>query len=322
MCGVDLTGLKDKIAALSAVDLTPSKSPFGPDDEIGMLNLITPESRRAVMAEADPARCIDLSVDYFIGMPSWIAGGDPPYQIWMSHTPSGTINEGAMGMSREQHELVSYSGDCISMYTHCGTHIDTFNHYGYNGKLWNGFTEEEHLASRHWNICGAEKFPPVVARGILIDVAAAQGVDVLPDSFGIGENELREAMDRQGTEVRPGDVVLIRTGRMTVWPDLTKYLADEPGLNREGAQYLARAGAIIVGGDNIALEQFPSPDPTNWVPVHTFLLIEAGVPIMEVVNTEGLASEGIYEFAFVGACLPLRGATAAPMRPFAMPLRS
>lgn len=322
MCGVDFTSVQDKIAALTAVDRTPSSSPFGPEDEIGMLNLMTPETRRAVMSEADPSRVIDLAVDYFIGMPSWIAGGDPPYQIWMSHTPSGTINEGAMGMSREQHELVSYSGDCISMYTHCGTHIDTFNHYGYNGKLWNNFTETDHLGSRHWNICGAEKFPPIMSRGVLIDVAAAQGVDVLPDSFGIGEDELQEALDRQGTQVRPGDVVLIRTGRMTVWPDLTRYLAAEPGLNREGAKFLAKAGAIIVGGDNIALEQFPSPDPENWVPVHTYLLIEAGVPIMEVVNTEGLASEGIYEFAFVGACLPLRGATASPMRPIAMPLLS
>jgi kynurenine formamidase len=322
MCGFDNEELKAKIAALSAEYRKPSKSPFGPEDEIGMLNLITPESRQAVMTEADASKCLDLSVQYFTGMPSWVASGDPSFQIWMSHTPSGTVVDDPLELGREHNELVSYSGDCISMYTHCGTHIDTFNHYGYHGELFNGFKEADHLGSRHWTVAGAEKFPPIISRGILIDVAAAQGVDVLPNSFGIGEQELREALDRQGTKIRPGDVVLIRTGRMTVWPDMDLYLTDEPGLNREGAEFLAKAGAIIVGGDNIALEQFPSPDPENWVPVHTYLLAEAGVPVMEVVNTEPLAAEGVHEFAFIGACLPLRGATAAPMRPMALPLRS
>jgi kynurenine formamidase len=109
---------------------------------------------------------------------------------------------------------------------------------------------------------------------------------------------------------------------MRAWPDRDAFLLDEPGLNREGAEFLARAGAIVIGGDNIALEQLPSVDPDNWVPVHTYLLAEAGVPIMEVVNLEEIAAEELYEFAFVGAPLKLRGATAAPLRPFALPLRS
>jgi kynurenine formamidase len=97
-------------------------------------------------------------------------------------------------------------------------------------------------------------------------------------------------------------------------------MQNEPGLNREGAEFLARSGAVLVGGDNIGLEQFPSAEPDNWQVVHTFLLAEAGIPIMEVVDLDALAGERIFEFAFIGACLRLRGATAAPMRPLAMPL--
>ena len=77
----------------------------------------------------------------------------------------------------------------------------------------------------------------------------------------------------------------------------------------------------MIGADNVALEQTPSPDTDNHHPVHTYLLAEAGVPIMENVDLEELSAEQVYEFAFVGAAMPIRGATAAPMRPLALPLR-
>lgn len=77
----------------------------------------------------------------------------------------------------------------------------------------------------------------------------------------------------------------------------------------------------MVGADNIAFENLPSPDPDNWLPAHTYLLAEAGVPIMEVVDLEELSREECYEFVFVGACLKIRGATAGPIRPLALPIR-
>lgn len=322
MCGIDPDKMQELIAALGAERHKASRSPFGPDDEIGMLNLMSDASRRAVMTEADFGSPFDLSVEFFPGMPSWTKAGDPSFQIWMSHTPGGTVIDDPMGLGTEINERVGYSGDCVMFYTHTGTHIDTLNHYAYHGEMWNGFKVDEHLGSRHWSVGGAEKFPPIVSRGILIDVAAAQGVEVLPNAFGIGEAELKEALARQGTEIRPGDVVLVRTGRMTVWPDPDAFMTDEPGLNREGAEFLAKSGAMVVGADNLALEQMPSADPENWVPVHTYLLVEAGVPIIELVELEALAAEALYEFAFIGNCMRFRGATAAPLRPIALPLRA
>jgi kynurenine formamidase len=310
------------IAARHATSGRVGRSPFGPDDEIGMLNLITAESRAAVLAEADVRRVFDLSVDYFVGMPSFAMLGDPTFQIWMSHTPSGTVVDDPIGVGPEQNRRVSLSGDCIAMYAHTGTHIDSLNHFGWCGEIWNGFTEREHLGARSWTRCGPEKHPPVIARGVLIDIAAANGVDVLPDSYGIGADDVRMALDRQRTTIRPGDVVMVRTGRMRVWPDREAYLPNEPGLDLEGAKLLAEAGAIVIGADNIALEQAPSPDPDNHHGVHTFLLAEAGVPIMENVDLEELSADEVFEFAFVGRAMPIRGATAAPMQPIAMPLRS
>lgn len=309
-----------RIAAYGATFRKATKSPFGDADEIGMLNLITAESRRAIMGRADVGTMFDLSVDHFTGMPGWFKAGDPPYQIWMTHTPRGEEADDVMGVGRQANELVSYSGDAVSMYTHCGTHIDTLNHFGYRGEIFNGFKADEHLGSRAWRVCGAEKQPPIVARGVLLDVAGLHGLAMLPPSHGIGAKEIQDCLKHQGIELRPGDVVMVRTGRMSVWPDHDAFSTNAPGINREGAEFLAKAGAITIGGDTLSLEQIPSADPENWMVVHTYLLAEAGIPIMEVVDLEAIAAAKLHEFAFFGACIRLRGATGAPMRPVAMPL--
>ena len=98
------------------------------------------------------------------------------------------------------------------------------------------------------------------------------------------------------------------------------FVNNTPGLNRQGAEFLAKNGAIMIGADNLTLEQTPTADPLNFLPVHTYLLAEAGVPILEMAYLDELVEEKAYEFAFFGACIKLRGATGAPMRPVAMPL--
>ena len=313
---------KKKIAAWSAERHKASTSPFGRDDQIGMLNLIDAASRAAILGRADAGKVFDLAVDHFVGMPSWIAVNDPGYQIWMTHTPEGEEVDDMMGVGAAANELISYSGDAVSMYTHCGTHIDTLNHFGYHSELFNHFRAKDHLGSRHWRVAGAEKHPPMIARGVLLDVPGVLGLDELPPSYGIGPDDLASCLKHQQTELRPGDVILVRTGRMRAWPDHAAFTTNAPGLNRAGAEFLAKAGAITIAGDNLALEHGPSADPENWLPVHTYLLVEAGVPIMEMVDMEEIAGEKLYEFCFFGACVKLRGATGAPMRPVAMPLKS
>lgn len=299
-----------------------TQSPFGADDEIGMLNLITPDTMRSAISVADMGHVIDMSVDYFVGMPSFTEAGQPDYQIWMTNTPRGTAIDNPMGLDDSaQNALVSYSGDAISMYTHTGTHIDTLNHFGYHGSMWNNFKADEHLGNRVWKVGGAEKQPPIIARGVMLDIAALLDVDIVPQSYGIGAKDLRDACKRQGVELRRGDVVMIRTGQMKLWPS-QEYMKNEGGITREGAEFLAKAGAVLVGADNLSLEQIPSTEEGNWLPVHTYLMAEAGVTIMEVVDLEGLSRENISEFCFIGAAIKFAGATGAPMRPLALPMLS
>jgi kynurenine formamidase len=300
-----------------------SASPWGPEDEIGRLNLMTPKSRAEILARADGRSVYDLSVEYFIGMPGWHAAGDPRYQMWMTHTPRGTVIDDPIAVGNEQNEHVSYTGSAVSMYTHTGTHIDALNHFGLNGRIWNGFDADRHLGDRGWIRTGAETIPPIIARGVLLDIPAALGVAELPPSHRVHRRDLLEALRIQRTSLQRGDVVLIRTGRMRAYDDAAAYMKDPPGLGMDAARFLAEeSGAMIIGADNLSLEAFPPEERGNYVPVHTYLLAQQGIPILELVNLEDLSRERIYEFAFVAASLKLRGADAAPLRPVAIPLRT
>jgi len=291
-----------------------AKSPWGPADEIGTLNMMTDASRSEVLRQVAGGKIYDLGVELFVGMPTCCAPfGDPTYQIWMTHNPA----------RNEAKELLSYSGDAISLYTHTGTHIDTLNHFGLRGKIWNQVSANDAVGVRGWTKSGADKYPPIVARGVLIDVAKSKNVEHLPTSYSITVADLEEALKKQGTTLRPGDVVLTRTGLMTLWPDVDKYrLADQAGLSLEAAAWLVeKQKAMTLGADNFGVESFPSKDPENFVPVHTYLQAERGVSLVEALWLEELSKDRVYEFLFIATPLKMRGATASPIRPIAIPLQ-
>lgn len=296
-------------------------SPWGPQDEIGRLNLMSDQSRQAIMSRVDASRVYDLSVDYYIGMPGWHAAGDPRYQIWMTHTPNGTRVDDPLAVGAEQNDHVSYTGTAFSMYSHTGTHIDALNHFGLNGKIWNNFDARNHLGDRGWRKTGAETIPPIVARGVLLDVAAAKGVEMLPEGYRITKQDLKTVLLAQGIRLQEGDVVLIRTGRMKVYENADQFMSNPPGLGMGAARFLVEeGGAMVLGADNLSFEAFPSEVAGNYVPVHTYLLAQQGAFILELLDLESLAKDKVYEFAFIGASLKLRGADGSPMRPLAMPL--
>jgi len=129
------------------------------------------------------------------------------------------------------------------------------------------------------------------------------------------------ALQKQLIELREGDVVLIRTGRMKLYENAEAYMANPPGLGMAAARFLVEeSGAMVVGADNLSFESFPSELETDYVPVHTYLLAEQGTPIIELVYLEELSRDKVYEFAFIGGSLKLRGSDAAPIRPIAMPV--
>lgn len=297
------------------------KSPWGPADEIGALNMMTETSKQDVLSRIKTGRTYDLSVDYFVGMPSFHSLGDPAYQYWLTHTPHGNVVENPNGLGRDMNEKVSYTGDAISMYTHMGTHIDALNHFGLNGKIWNGYSAEEHLGDKGWKKTGAETIPPIIARGVLIDVAAYKGVNVLDHNYRVNAADLRGALQKQNTVLQKGDVVLIRTGQARFYEDADKFLHQYPGINLDAVKWLVEDQEVmLLGADNLSFEAFPPERKDNWVPVHTYLLAEKGVMFIEQMLLEELSEDRVYEFAFIAASLKLKGASGAPMRPLAIPI--
>ncbi|WP_163381261.1 cyclase family protein [Cyclobacterium sp. SYSU L10401] len=310
-----------QLTVLGQQNETVGKSPWGKDDEIGSLNLMSNSTRFEVLFQIKSGKTYDLSVEYFVGMPSFHALGDPPYQYWLTHTPHGTIVDNPNGLGEAMNRKVSYTGDAISMYTHMGTHIDALNHFGLNGKIWNGFTPEEHLGDKGWKKTGAETIPPIIARGVMIDVKSLKGV--LPKNYRITANDLQEALKKQRVVLKPGDVVVIRTGQAEFYEDADHYLDNYPGISLAAVKWLIEDnGIMLLGADNLSFEAFPPEREDNWVPVHTYLLAEKGVMFIEQMYLEELAKDEVYEFAFIAASLKLKGASGSPMRPIAIPINT
>jgi len=185
------------------------------------------------------------------------------------------------------------------MILHGGVHIDS----GVQTSV--GFREH-----------GVEKLPPLVGRGVLLDVAHDE---LVPPDHAISRQELEHAAGVAGVEVRAGDVVLVRTGYGALWADAPQYL-HAAGVSAAGSRWMVERGVRAVGADNIAWDVIGPVDPELGVtlPGHVLLLVRAGIPIIENLNLEELAAARVHEFAFV--CLPLkmRGATGSPVRPIAL----
>ncbi len=145
---------------------------------------------------------------------------------------------------------------------------------------------------------------------------------MLADGYRVTRADLTMALKKQKTQLQEGGVVLIRTGRMQRYEDTAAFMANPPGMGLDAARFLVESsGAMIVGADNLSFEAFPSELETDYIPVHTYLLAEQGTPIIELAYLQELSRDKVYEFAFIGGSLKLRGADAAPIRPIAIPLQ-
>ena len=198
---------------------------------------------------------------------------------------------------------------------HSGTHIDALAHQAENLTLHGGVHVDDGVqTSAGFRKLGIETMAPLVARGVLIDVA---GDKLLDPEYAITPADLEKAAR---AEVREGDVVLIRTGYGSLWSRPDEYL-QAAGISPGGSRWLVERGVRAAGADNMAFDVMsPTPDPELKVtlPGHVLLLVRAGIPIIENLNLEELAAARVYEFLFV--CLPLkmRGATGSPVRPIAI----
>lgn len=207
----------------------------------------------------------------------------------------------------------------LTMQEHSGTHIDALCHQAVEMEMFGGVrVNPQNQTDRGFTELGVETIEPIFRRGVLLDVAAALGVDQLEPGYLITDADLEKTATRQGLELLEGDCILVRTGNARTYDDPDSYLAG-PGVDRSGAAWLAGHSPFLCGADNVAFDVPDNLDPElGSLPCHVVLIYEHGIYIVENLALEELASTGSHEFVFV--CLPmqLRGVTGSPVRPVAL----
>jgi kynurenine formamidase len=301
---------------------------WGPEDEVGSLNAMTDASRAAALRLATEGRTFDLGLTYSRRSYKW--PGHNPAEIISFRTPENIARMGDPDAPPADinPEGVGWHSTAVFISDNVATQIDGLAHItaGPDHHWYNGFKEAEWGGDFGPRKCDATTIPPIVARGVLIDVAAFKGVDVLPAHYAISSADLRGALERQGTLLQPGDVVLVRTGVGRLWgqegADHEKIAAhDSAGCTLEAARWLVEdQGAMLVGADNSGFEVSPPVDgPGAVLPVHKYLLVDQGVHIAEFHYLEDLGSSGTYVFCYVAATNKIKGTTAGfTLRPLAL----
>jgi kynurenine formamidase len=207
----------------------------------------------------------------------------------------------------------------ISEIGQVGTQLDGFAHQSHEDSLYNCFKISEISSRSGFTKLGIHQLGTVFGRGVLIDVAAYKGMDMLPDTYEITVEDLEGALKKQGTTLQAGDAVLINTGWNKLWAkDNARYVKSCPGIGVKAAQWLIGKDPLLLGSDNWPVEVAPNPDPLISLPVHQLALVVNGVHLLENLKLDELAQKQVYEFAFLMQPIKLQGGSGSTVAPVAL----
>ena len=292
---------------------------WGPDDEIGTLNLIDEAARRRGAAAVLSGKAFAL------GLPLSEAEGIQLGFVEGRVNPTRTMVQVNQPVNADQPDWVCFSEDVLTLATQCATHWDALAHASYGGVIYNGYpasTVSADGAAR----CGIHRLGTVVSRGVLLDVARALGRDVLEPGYPIMPGDLDGALALAGVELEPGDIVLVRTGQMVHLGagrrDLVAYTWPSPGLTIETAEWFHRHDVAAVATDTLVFEVYPSQHDDAYLPVHLLHLVEMGLTqgqnwVLDAL-AEDCAADGRYSFLLDATPLPLTQGLGTPLNPVAL----
>ncbi|MCZ6710138.1 MAG: cyclase family protein [Gammaproteobacteria bacterium] len=284
----------------------PSK--YGADDTFGAINNLSAE--KVVQA----AKLVTSGKTYALGVET---GRDSP--AYPPRTYSMTILQldDGTGTPLGSNQATG-NDDLMTVWMGIGSQIDGLGHMGINHVYYNGNRAQDFVTPTGLTKLSIDRLPPIVSRGVLIDMAAHMGKPILEAGTAFNSSEIKAAAKAQNVEIEQGDVVLFHTGWMNVAEDKTRFMAGEPGLGVDGARYLAGLGVVAIGSDTWALEVLPTEDPAQAFPVHPELLAKNGVYILENMDTRALAADAVHEFLFVLGQPRFVGAVQAVINPVAI----
>jgi kynurenine formamidase len=286
---------------------------WGPDDEIGTLNLITPAHVAAAATLARTGRVFDLGYTLGADGPQIGLGGRTNPVHLMSATGEPRFPDGG-----------GFTDDVVFMPLQCATQWDGLAHVFYDDTCYNDVPISTVTARGASRLAIDALARGIIGRGVLLDVARLHGVDSLAIDHGIGPDELDAACARQGVEVRDGDIVLIRTGWTRVFKEGSPadFMRGDPGITLDCCRWLRERDVAAVASDNWAVERYPCGDPDLRMPVHYVLIRDMGMTLGEMFDLEALAedcaTDGVSEFLLCAPVLKFANAVGTPLNPLAV----
>jgi kynurenine formamidase len=281
----------------------PSK--WGVGDERGAGNHMTPATVLRAARLIKTGETIELAHPLGAGMP---ISGTRQFNV---HTKRTFMNQPSNRRGSNEELLTSEIGQV-------GTQFDGFAHQSIENSHYNCFKTDDIATRTGFTKLGIEKVGTLMTRGVLIDVAALKGTDMLGDTYEITVQDLQQALQRQNVSLQPGDAVIIHTGWGRLWgKDNPRFMKSNPGIGVAAAEWLAKQDPMLVGGDTPPVEVSPNPDPQISLPVHQIMLVINGIHLLENLKLDELAAKKAYEFAFVMQPLKLTGFTGSTVAPTA-----
>jgi kynurenine formamidase len=274
-------------------------SPWGAEDELGMLNHITPATRVAALQLVREGRLYDLGRVLDEHVPTFPGRAFHQTLVTTAHHQ----NMGGVGTNR-----VNWITEVISGTTQLGTHLDALSHLQIGDRGYNGIRVDDLAMPHGVAALGIETVPQIVTRGFLVDVSGLE--------LGAGGVIGLDAVE--GIKPEPGDAVLFHTGWGRHWADHETYLGGEPGPGLELAEWLVEHGVALTGCDTWSYGPVPPEDPARPFAVPQHLNVCHGVFVAENLDTSALAADGVRKFALILTHPKLRGATGAWTSPIAL----
>jgi kynurenine formamidase len=296
-------------SAVSADECVPS--PWGADDQIGAANRVSPERTVAAAKLVKKGISHPLGIVIEPGMPAY----PPRYTQLQVVQPNQQFNAD-LGVGWE----ASSNDDVLQMWLGTGPQLDGLGHMGEAGEFYNCNQGKDFSIITGLTKLDISGIPPMVGRGVMIDMAKQMGVDSLHAGHPITSDDIKAAMKSQGVTVGEGDVVLLHTGYTdaTLKQNPTLWAGSIPGITNEASVFLAGLKPMAVGADTWGLGAVPPRPGDKIFYDHVVLLKQHGIYILETMNTGRLADEGVHEFMFVLGQARLKGAVQMIINPVAM----
>jgi kynurenine formamidase len=282
----------------------PSK--WGAADQRGAANHMKPEAVLRAAKLIRTGEIIELGQVLSGSMPMF---GTRRFELYTKRT---VLNPGSNRRGSNEEVVFSEIGQV-------GTQFDGFSHQTIGDSMYNCHKVDEAATRTGFSKLGIENVGALMTRGVVIDVAALKGVEMLPDTYEITVEDLRQSLQRQALTLQPGDAVIVHTGWGRLWgKDNARYSRTNPGIGVAAAEWLARQDPILVGSDNAPINVTPDPDPRLSNPVHQIMLVVHGIHLLENLKLDDLISKRAYEFAFVVQPLKIQGGTGSTVAPIAV----